>query len=160
MNNSVNLLAEILKEKMPGRVYCSEPMSRHTSFKIGGPADVLVQPENSEGLAFALAAAKDYEVPVTILGNGSNVLVRDKGIRGLVIQLGNALKSFRRDGNRLFFGSGYSLALASRKAWECGLSGMEFAVGIPGSIGGAVYMNAGAYNGEMKGVVESVALWI
>ena len=90
---------------MPGRVYCSEPMSRHTSFKIGGPADVLVQPENSEGLAFALAAAKDYEVPVTILGNGSNVLVRDKGIRGLVIQLGNALKSFRREGNRLFFGS-------------------------------------------------------
>ena len=158
MNNSVNLLAEVLKEKMPGRVYCSEPMSRHTSFKIGGPADVLVQPENSEGLAFALAAAKDYEVPVTILGNGSNVLVRDKGIRGLVIQLGNALKSFRRDGNRLFFGSGYSLALASRKAWECGLSGMEFAVGIPGSIGGAVYMNAGAYNGEMKGVVESVAV--
>lgn len=158
MNNSVNLLAEVLKEKMPGRVYCSEPMSRHTSFKIGGPADVLVQPENSEGLAFALAAAKDYEVPVTILGNGSNVLVRDKGIRGLVIKLGNALKSFRREGNRLFFGSGYSLALASRKAWECGLSGMEFAVGIPGSIGGAVYMNAGAYNGEMKGVVESVAV--
>ena len=76
------------------------------------------------GLAFALAAAKDYEVPVTILGNGSNVLVRDKGIRGLVIQLGNALKSFRREGNRLFFGSGYSLALASRKAWECGLSGI------------------------------------
>ena len=149
MNNSVYLLAEVLKEKMPGRVYCSEPMSRHTSFKIGGPADVLVQPENSEGLAFALAAAKDYEVPVTILGNGSNVLVRDKGIRGLVIQLGNALKSFRRDGRRLFFGSGYSLALASRKAWECGLSGMEFAVGIPGSIGGAVYLNAGAYNGEM-----------
>ena len=138
MNNSVNLLAEVLKEKMPGRVYCSEPMSRHTSFKIGGPADVLVQPEDSEGLAFALAAAKDYEVPVTMLGN--------------------ALKSFRRDGNRLFFGSGYSLALASRKAWECGLSGMEFAVGIPGSIGGAVYMNAGAYNGEMKGVVESVAV--
>ena len=145
MNNSVNLLAEVLKEKMPGRVYCSEPMSRHTSFKIGGPADVLVQPENSEGLAFALAAAKDYEVPVTILGNGSNVLVRDKGIRGLVIQLGNALKSFRREGNRLFFGSGYSLA--SRKALVCGLSGMEFAVGIPGRIGVAFYMNAGAYNG-------------
>lgn len=92
MNNSVNLLAEVLKEKMPGRVYCCEPMSRHTSFKIGGPADVLVQPEDPAGLAFALAAAKDYEVPVTILGNGSNVLVRDKGIRGLVIQLGNALK--------------------------------------------------------------------
>ena len=92
MNNSVNLLAEVLKEKMPGRVYCSEPMSRHTSFKIGGPADVLVQPENSEGLAFALAAAKDYEVPVTILGNGSNVLVRDKASAGWLFSLAMHLK--------------------------------------------------------------------
>lgn len=156
MNNSVNQLAEVLKQKMPGHVYCAEPMKKHTSFKIGGPADILVQPQNADGLAQALAAARDYEVPVTILGNGSNVLVRDKGIRGLVIQLGNALKSFRQEGERLYFGAGYSLALASRKAWECGLSGMEFAVGIPGSIGGAVYMNAGAYNGEMKCVVESV----
>ncbi len=158
MNNPVNQLAEILKEKMPGRVYCCEPMSRHTSFKIGGPADVLVQPQDADGLAGVLAAARKFNVPVTVLGNGSNVLVRDKGIRGLVIQLGNALKSFRQADNRLYFGSGYSLALASRKAWECGLSGMEFAVGIPGSIGGAVYMNAGAYNGEMKGVVESVSV--
>lgn len=156
MNNSVNQLAEVLKQKMPGHVYCAEPMKKHTSFKIGGPADILVQPQDADCLSQALAAARDYEVPVTILGNGSNVLVRDKGIRGLVIQLGNALKSFRQEGERLYFGAGYSLALASRKAWECGLSGMEFAVGIPGSIGGAVYMNAGAYNGEMKCVVESV----
>lgn len=156
MNNSVNQLAEVLKQKMPGHVYCAEPMKKHTSFKIGGPADILVQPQDADGLSQALAAARDYEVPVTILGNGSNVLVRDKGIRGLVIQLGNALKSFRQEGERLYFGAGYSLALASRKAWECGFSGMEFAVGIPGSIGGAVYMNAGAYNGEMKCVVESV----
>lgn len=131
-------------------------MKKHTSFKIGGPADILVQPQDADALAQALEAARDYGVPVTILGNGSNVLVRDKGIRGLVIKIGNALKTFRQDGERLCFGAGYSLALASRKAWECGLSGMEFAVGIPGSIGGAVYMNAGAYNGEMKCVVESV----
>ena len=156
MNNSVNQLAEVLKQKMPGHVFCNEPMKKHTSFKIGGPADILVQPQDADALAQALAAARDYEVPVTILGNGSNVLVRDKGIRGLVIKIGNALKTFRQDGERLYFGAGYSLALASRKAWECGLSGMEFAVGIPGSIGGAVYMNAGAYNGEMKCVVESV----
>ena len=156
MNNSVNELAEVLKQKMPGHVFCNEPMKKHTSFKIGGPADILVQPQGADALAQALAAARDYEVPVTILGNGSNVLVRDKGIRGLVIKIGNALKTFRQDGERLYFGAGYSLALASRKAWECGLSGMEFAVGIPGSIGGAVYMNAGAYNGEMKCVVESV----
>ena len=156
MNNSVNQLAEVLKQKMPGHVFCNEPMKKHTSFKIGGPADILVQPQDADALAQALTAARDYEVPVTILGNGSNVLVRDKGIRGLVIKIGNALKNFRQDGERLYFGAGYSLALASRKAWECGLSGMEFAVGIPGSIGGAVYMNAGAYNGEMKCVVESV----
>ena len=156
MNNSVNELAEVLKQKMPGHVFFNEPMKKHTSFKIGGPADILVQPQDADALAQALAAARDYEVPVTILGNGSNVLVRDKGIRGLVIKIGNALKTFRQDGERLYFGAGYSLALASRKAWECGLSGMEFAVGIPGSIGGAVYMNAGAYNGEMKCVVESV----
>lgn len=158
MNNNLNQLAEALQEKMPGRVCCNEPMSRHTSFKIGGPADVFVQPQDRSELAFALSTARACGVPVTVLGNGSNVLVRDKGIRGLVIKLGNALKSFRQNGSRLFFGSGYSLALASRKAWECGLSGMEFAVGIPGSIGGAVYMNAGAYNGEMKGVVESVSV--
>ena len=156
MNNSVNQLAEILKQKMPGHVFCNEPMKKHTSFKIGGPADILVQPQDADALAQALEAARDCGVPVTILGNGSNVLVRDKGIRGLVIKIGNALKTFRQDGERLYFGAGYSLALASRKAWECGLSGMEFAVGIPGSIGGAVYMNAGAYNGEMKCVVESV----
>lgn len=156
MNNSVNQLAETLKQKMPGHVYCAEPMKKHTSFKIGGPADVLVQPQDADSLAYTLAAAREYGVPVTVLGNGSNVLVRDKGIRGLVIQLGNALKNFRQEGEYLYFGSGYSLALASRKAWECGLSGMEFAVGIPGSIGGAVYMNAGAYNGEMKCVVNSV----
>ena len=156
MNNSVNQLAEVLKQKMPGHVFCNEPMKKHTSFKIGGPADILVQPQDADALAQALAAARDCGVPVTILGNGSNVLVRDKGIRGLVIKIGNALKTFRQDGERLYFGAGYSLALASRKAWECGLSGMEFAVGIPGSIGGAVYMNAGAYNGEMKCVVENV----
>ena len=156
MNNSVNELAEVFKQKMPGHVFCNEPMKKHTSFKIGGPADILVQPQDADALAQVLAAARDCGVPVTILGNGSNVLVRDKGIRGLVIKIGNALKTFRQDGERLYFGAGYSLALASRKAWECGLSGMEFAVGIPGSIGGAVYMNAGAYNGEMKCVVESV----
>ena len=92
MNNSVNLLAEVLKEKMPGRVYCSEPMSRHTSFKIGGPADVLVQPENSEGLAFALAAAKDYEVPVTILATAPTCLCATKASAGWLFSLAMHLK--------------------------------------------------------------------
>ena len=93
---------------------------------------------------------------MTLVGNGSNLLVRDKGIRGLVIKLGSMLRDIKVSGNVLTFGSGVSLAQASKKAAELGLSGMEFAVGIPGSIGGAVYMNAGAYDGEMAKVVKSV----
>ena len=103
-----------------------------------------------------LQRAGEAKVPVTLIGNGSNLLVRDKGIRGLVIKLGNMLNDVAVDGCTLTFGSGVSLAAASRKAAELGLSGMEFAVGIPGSIGGAVYMNAGAYDGEMAKVVTGV----
>ena len=99
---------------------------------------------------------KETVVPLTLLGNGSNVLVRDKGIRGIVIKLGNMLRHFYEAEDLLVFGSGYSLALASYKAMECGKTGMEFAVGIPGSIGGAVYMNAGAYDGEMQNIVNCV----
>lgn len=136
----------------------NEPMSRHTSFKIGGPADVMALPANEEELQKLLSKADAMKVPVTLIGNGSNLLVRDKGIRGLVIKLGNMLCKIEADGERLSFGSGVSLAMASRKAADLGLTGMEFAVGIPGSIGGAVYMNAGAYDGEMSNVVESVRI--
>lgn len=134
----------------------NEPMSRHTSFKIGGPADLLATPCNEEELRRLLLKAHEAGVPVTLIGNGSNLLVRDKGVRGLVIKLGNMLTDIKIDGGTIAFGSGISLALASRTAANHGLTGMEFAVGIPGSIGGAVYMNAGAYDGEMANVVTSV----
>ena len=133
-----------------------EPMSRHTSFKIGGPADLMAMPSNEEELCKLLKSAEEHNVPVTLVGNGSNLLVRDKGIRGLVIKLGNMLNSIEADENSITFGSGVSLALASKKAADLGFTGMEFAVGIPGSIGGAVYMNAGAYDGEMANVVTAV----
>ena len=133
-----------------------EPMAKHTSFRIGGPADVLAQPADEAELAALLKRAGEYAVPVTLVGNGSNLLVRDKGIRGLVIKLSNSFSSITVDGNVLTFGSGISLAMASKKAASLSLSGMEFAVGIPGTIGGAVYMNAGAYDGEMAKVVTSV----
>lgn len=133
-----------------------EPMSRHTSFRIGGPADLLAQPQSEQELAALLAKAAANAVPVTLVGNGSNLLVRDKGIRGLVIKLGNMLNDIVINDNSITFGSGVSLAMASRRAAELALSGLEFAVGIPGSIGGAVYMNAGAYDGEMSKVVTSV----
>ena len=133
-----------------------EPMAKHTSFRIGGPADVLAQPGNEAELAELLKRATDHAVPVTLVGNGSNLLVRDKGIRGLVIKLSNLFSSITVAGNVLTFGSGISLAMASKKAASLSLSGLEFAVGIPGTIGGAVYMNAGAYDGEMAKVVTSV----
>ena len=133
-----------------------EPMEKHTSFRIGGPADVLAQPADEAELAALLKRAAEHAVPVTLIGNGSNLLVRDKGIRGLVIKLSNSFSSITVDGNVLTFGSGISLAMASKKAASLSLSGMEFAVGIPGTIGGAVYMNAGAYDGEMAKVVTSV----
>ena len=133
-----------------------EPMAKHTSFRIGGPADVLAQPGNEAELAELLKRAAHHAVPVTLVGNGSNLLVRDKGIRGLVIKLSNLFSSITVAGNVLTFGSGISLAMASKKAASLSLSGLEFAVGIPGTIGGAVYMNAGAYDGEMAKVVTSV----
>ena len=134
----------------------AEPMAKHTSFRIGGPADALAQPANEAELAALLQRAAEHAVPVTLIGNGSNLLVRDKGIRGLVIKLGNLFSSVAAEGNILTFGCGVSLAMASKKAASLSLSGMEFAVGIPGTIGGAVYMNAGAYDGEMAKVVTSV----
>lgn len=134
----------------------AEPMKKHTSFRIGGPADITALPQSEQELQSLLLKAAEFKVPVTLIGNGSNLLVRDKGIRGLVIKLGNMLNGFQAEGGTLTFGSGVSLAMASRKAAELSLSGMEFAVGIPGSIGGAVYMNAGAYDGDMSKVVTRV----
>lgn len=151
-------LQEIFAGCTTRELLVNEPMSKHTSFKIGGPADIMALPANEAELQALLKCAKERKVPVTLIGNGSNLLVRDKGIRGLVIKLGNMLCNIEADGNKLSFGSGVSLAMASRKAADLGLTGMEFAVGIPGSIGGAVYMNAGAYDGEMSNVVESIRI--
>lgn len=136
----------------------NEAMSKHTSFRIGGPADVMALPQSEQELQQLLSRAAEARVPVTLIGNGSNLLVRDKGIRGLVIKLGNMLNEIRQEGSAITFGSGVSLSMASHKAAELSLSGLEFAVGIPGSIGGAVYMNAGAYDGEMAKIVSSVRL--
>ena len=133
-----------------------EPMSRHTSFRIGGPADIMALPSTEAELISLLQRAAEHQIPVTLVGNGSNLLVRDKGIRGLVIKLGNMLNQIQVEGRTMTFGSGVSLALASKRAAENNFTGMEFAVGIPGSIGGAVYMNAGAYDGDMSKVVTSV----
>ena len=148
--------ASRIKSEIRGHVRFAEPMSLHTSFHIGGPADVLVVPADREDLRKVLSLAQEEKVPLTVIGNGSNLLVRDKGIRGIVLKLGNALKHWEQIGNNFIFDSGVSLAQCCRIIGEAGYTGMEFAVGIPGSLGGAVYMNAGAYDGEMKDTVVSV----
>ena len=152
-----NLLSA-LKAKQPGQVLVQEPMSQHTSFHIGGPADILVIPSSVQGLLQVLELARTWQVPVTVIGNGTNLLVRDKGIRGLVIKLGNAIKEWQVESSRITFNSGLSLAMAAHVALDAGLTGMEFAAGIPGSVGGAIYMNAGAYGGEMKNIVTEVTV--
>ena len=133
----------------------NEPMCNHTSFKIGGPADVFVIPKNTTALFRLTQFAKENDVPITIIGAGSNLLASDKGIRGITVKIGANLSNISVDGDIITAESGISLAKIASVALEHSLTGFEFASGIPGSLGGAVYMNAGAYGGEMKDVIIS-----
>ena len=143
-------------EAMPELVIrTEEPMSKHTTFRIGGAAEVFAAPDASE-LPQLLAMAKGADVPVTVIGNGSNLLVGDRGIAGLVIEIGERMSEVRIEGTILVAGAGALLSKAAQTAAAAGLGGLEFAAGIPGSVGGAVVMNAGAYGGEMKDVLQSV----
>ena len=149
-----NKLAGILKSE---QFIFHAPMCEHTTFKIGGAADVLIFPATIAEVAAVIKLAKEFNLPCTILGNGSNVLILDKGIRGVVVKFSDKFFSkIRVDGTKIFAGAGALLKDVANFAAENSLTGMEFAVGIPGSIGGAVFMNAGAYDGEMKNIVESV----
>ncbi|NSW91686.1 MAG: UDP-N-acetylmuramate dehydrogenase [Firmicutes bacterium] len=131
----------------------NEPMKNHTSFKVGGPADILVTPENISMLDKVLNLCKKEGVPYFIMGNGTNLVVRDKGIRGVVIKTGEKLNKYSIHDNVIEAEAGILLSELSLIALENALSGLEFASGIPGTLGGAVTMNAGAYGGEMKDVV-------
>jgi len=133
------------------KILLNEPMKNHTSFKIGGPADILIMPDSVDDIRKVLNFAKD--VPLYIIGNGSNLLVNDDGIRGIVLKISNCLNKIDVDGEYIVAGAGATLALVSNIAKKNSLTGMEWACGIPGSIGGAVYMNAGAYGGEMKDII-------
>ena len=131
-----------------------EPMKKHTTFRIGGNADMFVAPKLSQ-IPQIIALAKEYQIPVTIIGNGSNLLVGDKGIRGLVVCFSRPAEELIIDGTHMTIGAGTLLSKAASEAVQRGLSGLEFAAGIPGTLGGAMVMNAGAYGGEMKDVVVS-----
>ncbi len=132
----------------------NEPMCRHTSFKIGGTADIFINICGSEALKKTLTEIKSMDIPFFILGNGSNILVSDKGIEGAVLSL-LGLNSVTVEDNLIYADAGASLTAVCNKALDMGLEGLEFAFGIPGSVGGALFMNAGAYGGEMSQVVLS-----
>lgn len=136
-------------------IFMEEPMKKHTTFRVGGPADVLVQPEET-ALAAILALCRQYHVPYSFIGNGSNLLAGDKGIRGVVIEMTDPMGNIEVQGTRITAQAGAMLSKIANTAASNGLGGMEFAAGIPGSVGGAVVMNAGAYGGEMKDIIERV----
>ena len=144
-------------EQIAGKenIHPNEPMSRHTTFRVGGPADVLVTPE-AEKLAAVTGACREAGEPYYIVGNGSNLLVGDGGIRGVVILTRDGMDEISADGVRITAGAGALLSRTASLAASHALTGMEFAAGIPGSIGGAVVMNAGAYGGEIKDVLTAV----
>ena len=131
------------------------PMKDHTSFKIGGNADFLITANNTEELMGIIRACREENLPYMLIGNGSNLLVSDSGIRGAVIKLEGDFKKVEVNGNRIYAGAGASLTKLCLDAQKAGLTGLEFGYGIPGTVGGAVYMNAGAYGGEIKDVIVS-----
>ena len=140
------------------QILIDEPMSRHTTFRVGGPADVIFFPESGEQVAAALALAKDAGVPAVVIGNGSNLLVRDGGIRGLVVALGDGMSAIERDGCVVAAQAGAPLAKVAAFAQAEGLAGLEFASGIPGTLGGGCAMNAGAYGGQLSDALIDAAV--
>ena len=131
------------------RVLKNEMMHKHTSFRIGGPADIMVRIKNAAETADTLRICRQYDVPAIIIGNGTNLLVRDKGIRGAVITIGKLFSDLNIEGTRVWAQAGILVSALSGRTLQHGLAGLEFACGIPGTLGGAVMMNAGAYGGEI-----------
>ncbi len=147
---------EALRAEMPQLDWQTDvPMSRYTTLRVGGPADCLAEPDSEDEPGMLLRLAERFRVPVTVIGNGSNLLVRDGGVRGLVIRFGRSFSACGVSGETIAAQSGILLSDLARHAADAGLAGLEFASGIPGSLGGAVVMNAGAYGGEIAQVIES-----
>ena len=135
-----------------------EPMKNHTTFRIGGPADYYLCPHSTAELQKVIEICKEENLPFFVQGNGSNLLVSDRGYRGVVIQLGKNFSDMEVKDERILVKAGALLSKTAKEALDAGLAGMEAVSGIPGTIGGAVMMNAGAYGGEMKDIVESVTV--
>ena len=153
MKSDQNLLERLRRAAGSGEVVTEELMSRHTTFRIGGPADYFVTPHTKEEIRQVIRLCKEEEIPFAVLGNGSNLLVGDKGFRGVIIQLFKNFSDIIIEEETIYAQSGALLVRLANQAAEQGLTGLEFASGIPGTLGGAVVMNAGAYGGEMKDVI-------
>ncbi len=147
-----------LGQKLKEGVKVNEPMALHTSWQVGGPADYFLNPADLDELIEIVHFRKKYDLPLYVLGNGTNLLVRDGGIRGMVVNIGPAFCYIRHEGESLVAGAGTSMTYLARSAAEKGFGGLEFCVGIPGSLGGAVIMNAGSFGGYIGERVQSVKL--
>lgn len=140
------------------KIYVNEKMEKHTTFRIGGPADYFVMPSDVTDVKAVIELCEQEKVPYYVVGNGSNLLVGDKGFRGVIIQIAGNMNQLQADGEAITAQAGCSLAQIAGKALDEELAGFEFAAGIPGTLGGAVRMNAGAYGGEIKDVLESAVV--
>lgn len=147
-----------LKELNVGKVKENEPLANHTTLKIGGPADCFVEPSSIENLQKTMEVISDYQVNWRAIGRGSNLLVSDHGIEGVVIKLGTGINDLQLDGTQITVGGGYSLVALATQISRKGLSGLEFASGIPGSVGGAVYMNAGAHGSDISKILDKALI--
>jgi len=143
-----------LKKAGLEKVLLNEPMANYTTWRVGGPADIFICPKNKEELEITMEVLKEFKVPWLILGRGSNLLVRDKGIRGAVLKLEGDFTELTINGGKIVVGSSYSTVLLAITIAKLGLRGFEFAGGIPGNIGGAVYMNAGAHGSDISKVLK------
>ena len=148
----------LLSQRDVGEIHLNEPLAKHTTYRIGGPADALIIPQRKEQLVKLIKCLKKHQIPWMQLGRGSNLLVSDKGIRGVVIKLGKEFEHADFQGNTVIAGGGCSFVKLSILAGKEGLTGLEFAGGIPGSVGGAVYMNAGAHGSDVSRIFKSAEI--
>ena len=148
---------ELQKVMDTERVLKQEPMKKHTTFRVGGPAEYYMIPKRDE-IEALIRLCNHYNIPFLIIGNGSNLLVSDRGIRGAVIEIGKEMDEIQIEGERIVVQAGALLSKTAHRAMKESLTGMEFAAGIPGCVGGAVTMNAGAYGGEIKDILSCVTI--
>lgn len=151
-------IIEQLSSLQVGKIKENEPLAPYTTMKVGGPADLFIEPNSIENLEKVIHILKENNISYLVIGRGSNLLISDAGVEGAVIRLGNDLNELEINDTTVTVGAGYSLVALSTLISRQGLSGLEFASGIPGSVGGSVYMNAGAHGSEMKNVVKKVLI--